>query len=88
MIIINNYIYLHMIFSDFDFEFFWKWTDLQSYIEFMLTFTTFASILLYMFFDSHVFVEGLGFMSTCVEAMLGVPQFVKNYSSKSTKGMR
>ncbi len=35
-----------------------------------------------------VYVEGLGFASLLLEACLGIPQFSRNYSNKSTEGMR
>ncbi|KAB7507262.1 PQ-loop repeat-containing protein 1, partial [Armadillidium nasatum] len=75
------------IFFDFDWKYFWKWTDSQSYIEFMLTFTTVASTFLYILIDYPIFVEFIGFFSLSTESMLGLPQFLKNHSSKSTFGM-
>ncbi|RXG72061.1 PQ-loop repeat-containing protein 1 [Armadillidium vulgare] len=73
--------------NDFDWKYFWKWTDSQSYIEFMLTFTTVASTFLYILIDYPIFVEFIGFFSLSTESMLGLPQFLKNHSSKSTFGM-
>ncbi|XP_076057993.1 solute carrier family 66 member 2 [Oratosquilla oratoria] len=75
------------VFTDFDYDHFWDWTDFQSYVEFMLTFSTMGCLLMYIFIDSVIFVEVLGFMSVLTEAMLGVPQFYKNHISKSTFGM-
>ena len=35
-----------------------------------------------------VYLEGIGFMAVFTEAMLGMPQFVRNFKNKSTEGMR
>nr|CAH0111763.1 unnamed protein product [Daphnia galeata] len=72
---------------DFDWRFFWKWTDFRSYLEFIAAFTLLASILTYMLVGHVIYVEALGFTSLFIEAMLGVPQFYDNYVSKSTLGM-
>ncbi|MPC88120.1 PQ-loop repeat-containing protein 1 [Portunus trituberculatus] len=76
------------VFTDFDYDFFWEWTDMQSYVEFMLTFSTMGCLLMYLFIDSAVFVETAGFISVLTEALLAVPQFYKNFITKSTFGMR
>ncbi|XP_064086770.1 solute carrier family 66 member 2-like [Macrobrachium nipponense] len=75
------------VFTDFDYDYFWEWTDVQSYIEFMLTFTTFGCLLMFIFIDTSIFVETVGFISVLTEALLAVPQFYKNFISKSTFGM-
>ena len=38
--------------------------------------------------DYPVFVETIGFMAVFTEAMLGAPQFHRNYVNKSTIGMK
>ncbi|KAK2578711.1 hypothetical protein KPH14_001009 [Odynerus spinipes] len=58
------------VFTDLDTRFFWKWTDFQSYLDFMLLFA----------------VVG-GFLAVLIEAMLGIPQFLRNFYNKSTTGM-
>ncbi|XP_063882214.1 solute carrier family 66 member 2-like isoform X3 [Scylla paramamosain] len=75
------------VFTDFDYDYFWEWTDMQSYVEFMLTFSTMGCLLMYLFIDSAVFVETAGFISVLTEALLAVPQFYKNFITKSTFGM-
>ena len=35
-----------------------------------------------------LYVELLGFASLLMEAMLGVPQYWRNFTKKSTEGMR
>ncbi|CAL4119925.1 unnamed protein product, partial [Meganyctiphanes norvegica] len=75
------------VFTDFDYDHFWEWTDVQSYVEFMLTFSTMGCLLMYLFFDSSLFVETVGFISVLTEALLAVPQFYRNFITKSTYGM-
>ena len=42
----------------------------------------------FFFMGFSIFVELLGFVSLLLEACLGVPQLWRNYSNKSTEGMR
>ena len=44
--------------------------------------------LTYLLIDVEVYVEVLGFLAVFFEAMLGAPQFYRNFKNKSTKGMR
>ncbi|XP_043275170.1 solute carrier family 66 member 2 isoform X2 [Venturia canescens] len=62
-------------------------TDFQSYLEFLLLFGVLSGILMYIFSNNVIFVEGVGMMAALTEAMLGVPQFLWNLRNKSTKGM-
>lgn len=75
------------IFTDFDAKHFWNWSDFQSYLDCMLVFTIIASLLMYLFIEYIFFVEFVGFLAVFTEAMLGMPQLVKNYQSSSTEGM-
>lgn len=77
-----------MILLDLDSKYFWKWTDFQSYLEFVLLFGVLSGILMYIFSSNIIFVEGVGMMAALTEAMLGLPQFLQNLRNKSTKGMR
>lgn len=43
---------------------------------------------MYLFIEYIFFVEFVGFLAVFTEAMLGMPQLVKNYQSSSTEGMR
>ncbi|XP_076270307.1 solute carrier family 66 member 2 isoform X1 [Rhynchophorus ferrugineus] len=72
---------------DFGAKNFWNWSDFHSYLDCMLIFTIVASILMYIFIEYIIFVELVGFMAVFTEALLGVPQLIKNYRSKSTEGM-
>lgn len=75
------------IFTDFDAKNFWNWSDFQSYLDCMLVFTIIASLLMYIFIEYIVFVEIVGFTAVFTEAMLGMPQLIKNFRNKSTEGM-
>lgn len=75
------------IFTDLETRFFWKWTDFQSYLDFMLLFAAVGGILMYWFIDVPIFVEVVGFLAVLIEAMLGMPQFLRNFYNKSTTGM-
>ncbi|XP_076638074.1 solute carrier family 66 member 2 [Colletes latitarsis] len=75
------------VFTDFDINFFWKWTNFQSYLNFMLLFGALVGILTYLLVDVPIFVETVGLLAVLTEAMLGVPQFLCNVTNKSTNGM-
>jgi hypothetical protein len=75
-------------FADFESDFFWKWTDFQSYVEFTMCFVSVGSLIMYLLIKFDPFVEAVGFMAVFTEAMLGTPQFYRNYANKSTYGMR
>lgn len=75
-------------FPDFEVEHFWKWTHFDSYIQFTVTFTALMGLLTYIFIDNWVYIETIGFLAVFAEAMLGAPQFYRNFQNKSTKGMR
>lgn len=76
------------IFVDLDIRFFWKWTNFQSYLTFMVLFATVSGMLVYLFMDIPIFIELIGLLAVLIEAMLGIPQFLRNSSNKSTAGMR
>lgn len=76
------------IFTDMDIRFFWKWTNFQSYLTFMVLFATVGGVLMYLFIDVPIFIEVVGLLAVLIEAMLGIPQFLRNSSNKSTVGMR
>lgn len=74
-------------FTDFTWEHFWQWTDFQSYLEFLLVLTLFFSIITFVFIDFRIYIETIGFLALFTEAMLAVPQLLKNFRNKSTEGM-
>lgn len=73
---------------DFDWGYFWLWSRFVDYIQCVLAFTLTAAYITYLFLDSALFVETLGFLAVFTEAMLGTPQLYCNYQNKSTEGMR
>lgn len=42
----------------------------------------------WLFLDNMYYVETIGFLAVFAEAMLGAPQFYRNFVNKSTHGMR
>ncbi|KAJ8680710.1 hypothetical protein QAD02_016497 [Eretmocerus hayati] len=76
-----------VLFRDFHTKYFWKWTDLPSYIMFMAIFALVGSVVMYFLVDVPIFVETVGLLALLTEAMLGLPQFIKNFKHKSTDGM-
>ncbi|XP_003391574.2 PREDICTED: PQ-loop repeat-containing protein 1-like [Amphimedon queenslandica] len=73
--------------SIWDINYFWKWTDFREYLIFTGLFSLVGFIVTLLLINVSVFVELLGFASLFTEAMLGLPQFWKNYKHKSTEGM-
>ncbi|CAH1269709.1 PQLC1 [Branchiostoma lanceolatum] len=74
-------------FLDFDHRHFWKWTKFRDYVQFMFVFTLIGGYITYVCLDFPVYVETLGFLAVFVEALLGAPQFWRNYQNKCTVGM-
>lgn len=83
----NGHLTSQRRFTDFDAQYFWKWTDFNSYLHFLTVFSLTGGILTYMMLHVGFFIETLGFLSVFTEAMLAAPQFYRNYINKSTKGM-
>ena len=79
---------LDITFPDFERHHFWRWTDFGSYVQFLLAFTTVVGSVTYFLMDFAVYVETLGFLAVLFEALLGAPQFYRNYQNSSTQGMR
>jgi len=74
-------------FTDFDVDFFWRWTRFTSYLQFLLIFTFIISTITWILLNNKVYIETIGFMAVFVEALLGMPQFMRNWRLKSTEGM-
>lgn len=72
---------------DFDSRYFWNWTDFQSYLDFMLVVWVVGAAVTYLMLSVIWFMETVGFLAVFTEAMLGAPQFLRNYKNKSTHGM-
>ncbi|CAD6222225.1 GSCOCG00000836001-RA-CDS [Cotesia congregata] len=79
--------HLKLIQIDLDIKYFWKWTDFQSYLDFVLLVGVIGGVAMYIFVDYPIFVETVGLLAVLTEAMLGVPQFLRNLDNKSTEGM-
>ncbi|KAL5022818.1 hypothetical protein ScPMuIL_001973 [Solemya velum] len=74
-------------FEDFDTDYFWRWTDFMSYVQFLLGFTLVMGTLTFALLEFPIYVETIGFLAVFTEAMLGAPQFFRNFQNKSTLGM-
>ena len=74
--------------ADCEYTYFWKWTRFSDYCLFVLLLFLVGGIITILFLNVTVYVELLGFASLLLEACLGVPQFWRNFSNKSTEGMR
>ncbi|BES88462.1 PQ loop repeat [Nesidiocoris tenuis] len=75
------------VFTDFDWKYFWAWTDFQSYVDFILVVSLVMSLLTFLLLDFIIYIEILGFLALFTEAMLAVPQLLRNFKQKSTEGM-
>lgn len=53
-----------------------------------MCFVFIGSLFMYLLIKYDPFVETVGFLAVFTEAMLGTPQFYRNYTNKSTYGMR
>ncbi|KAK4474532.1 hypothetical protein MN116_001678 [Schistosoma mekongi] len=74
-------------FRDIWFHKFWKWTYFSSYLLFLCSFTLISGLCTYLFSSSRIYIQLLGFVALFIEAMLGLPQFAKNFYNKSVIGM-
>ncbi|KAJ8042300.1 PQ-loop repeat-containing protein 1 [Holothuria leucospilota] len=74
-------------FTDFDKKYFWKWSRFIDYCQFMVLFCAICSSMTYLLINNVFFIETLGFLAVFIEALLGAPQFYRNYQNLSTQGM-
>lgn len=56
-------------------------------MKFLSYFTLVLGIITYLLLDNYLYVETLGFVAVFTESMLGMPQLLRNYRKKSTRGM-
>lgn len=68
-------------------RYFWRWTNLLSYIEFLCLFSALLGLAVYFLIDCKPFVEALGYFALVTESMLGLPQVIRNYKNRSVEGM-
>lgn len=73
--------------TDLDLRYFWSWSGYEDYLLFCLGFTVLCALVTLVLLDSVLFVEGLGSLALLFEAMLGLPQLLKNFQNHSTRGM-
>lgn len=78
---------IHMKFTDFKVDYFWRWTRFSSYLQFLFLLTLVLSIITWIFSRYSIYVEALGLTAVLCEALLGIPQFLRNFRLKSTEGM-
>lgn len=69
-------------------EHFWKWTYFRDYLMCLGAFWIAGLLITYLLARITVFVELLGLAALLLEACLGLPQLWRNYTNKSTEGMR
>ena len=74
--------------SDFDYNYFWRWSYFSDYCIFISLFSLAGGLLTALFFNVSLYIELLGFASLLLEACLGLPQLWRNFSNQSTEGMR
>ncbi|XP_033125239.1 solute carrier family 66 member 2-like isoform X2 [Anneissia japonica] len=74
-------------FSDFDARYFWQWSRFIDYLLFLSLFAVTSAVINYLLISFVVYVEMIGFLAVFTEAMLGSPQFYRNFQNKSTQGM-
>ena len=66
---------------------FWAWPEFADYAAFVATFTCATSVLTRVFAWSYIYAEALGSVSVMVEAIILVPQAVRNWERQSTEGL-
>lgn len=74
-------------FFSFNPRYFWSWTNLISYLEFLILFIALLTIAVYIFIDNKLFIESIGYCALATESFLGLPQVIKNFRKKSVEGM-
>lgn len=79
--------FVRRTFFSFNLRYFWRWTDLTSYLEFLFIITALLGVAVYFLIDCKPFVESLGYCATVSESMLALPLVIKNYRKKSVAGM-
>ena len=84
----NCFVYIPLPSADCDYTYFWKWTRFRDYCFFVFILSLVGGAVTVLLLKVTVYVELLGFASLLLEACLGVPQFWKNFSKRSTEGMR
>ncbi|CAF1047205.1 unnamed protein product [Adineta ricciae] len=79
--------YAEKRFTDLNMNHFWKWTTFTSYLQFLSLSTLLLSSTTWLFLNNSFYIETIGFLAVFFEALLGTPQFLRNFRLKSTEGM-
>lgn len=66
---------------------FWYWTSFSSYVYTVGVVNIILLCTTFLFIDQKQYGILLGFLSSFIEAMLGVPQFYLNFSRSNTHGL-
>ena len=71
-------------------EEFWNWKQFDEYLAFLSVFVLIGgSLTLFNHFilQSSLMTEFIGYFAVLVESCLGIPQLIKNFNSRSVKGL-
>ena len=67
---------------------FWEWPYMIDYIFFLFILSILILISFSVFgFRNDIFIESLGYICMCFESLVGMPQIIQNFKSKSTKNL-
>ena len=61
--------------------------SIQSHSCFVAVFFVFVAFITNIFIQSELFIDTLGFVALCMEALLLLPQLLRNFKRKSTDGL-
>jgi solute carrier family 66, member 2 len=68
-------------------EKFWQWRFYSDYLLFISLMAATVGMFTVLLHQSHAYQAFLGYTSSGVEAVLGVPQFLLNYRRQNTSGL-
>ena len=66
---------------------FWAWPDFADYVAFVVSFAVATSLVSWLFSWSSVYAEILGSTSVTIEAIILIPQLIRNWERQSTEGL-
>lgn len=66
---------------------FWFWDSFKTYAEFLASFAFFMIAVTAILHSNVVFQHLIAFLSSSIEALLGIPQFLLNYRRQNTSGL-
>ena len=68
-------------------ESFWYWNSYTSYLQALIGVIVVLSLMTFTFHKNEVFVAMMGTVSSLIEALVGIPQFILNYRKKNVEGL-